>query len=415
MIKTISPSPLIGTVDSIASKSSLQRLLLCAALADGETVIATEGTGDDIAAFIGCIRSIGCDVSHRDRMLRITPPDTHTGTLIFDLRDNGTAARFFIPVAAALFDRAAFLASGRLPNRPLGELLNKMTGHGVTFDNDRLPLCMSGRLLPGAYTLSGKVSSQFASGLLFALPLLEKSSTIVFSSPPESAGYIDMTIDALSLYGVKTETFNGEIYVEGNQSYKAPKQVLSVGGDWSSAAVWLAAGVLNGKIDCTGLDRSSKQPDRAIAEILSRMGGYIEFDGKTISARSGYSLSGITFDASQCPDTVPLVAAVAASAEGITRIIGASRLALQESDRLQATAAMIKSLGGNATVTGDGLVIKGTRLKGGVVDCCADHRIAMAAMVASRAAEGEVTLLGAECVGKSYPDFWRDYHALGGK
>jgi 3-phosphoshikimate 1-carboxyvinyltransferase len=276
-----------------------------------------------------------------------------------------------------------------------------------------------GRLTAGDYSLDGGVSSQFISGLLFALPMLEESSTLTVTGRIESAPYAHMTLDALSLV---TDRIEGELpafTVSGRRVDPAlllNAESFSVGGDWSGAAFFLTAGVLCGEgrsITLTGLDAHSRQGDKAIIEVLRSMGGLIrETEGGDLVASSS-KLHGVRIDATQIPDLVPILAVAASVAEGETVIYGASRLRLKESDRLRTVSDMISALGGDITETSDGLIIRGVAsLRGGVVDASGDHRIAMSGAVAALVCDEAVTITGAECVAKSYPAFWDDFERI---
>ncbi|MBQ6676728.1 MAG: 3-phosphoshikimate 1-carboxyvinyltransferase, partial [Clostridia bacterium] len=270
-------------------------------------------------------------------------------------------------------------------------------------------LRVSGKLSGNEYAIRSDVSSQFISGILFALAVTGGGSVRLIGKT-ESAGYIEMTLDALSRFGIKTEFKNGEISVSGR--LRSPGAVASE-GDWSGAAFWLCAGAACGGITVTGLSGQSRQGDRAIVEILRGMGASVEIKGDAVTV-SGGDLHGVELDASDVPDLTPPVAALAAISKGKTVIRGASRLKIKESDRLAALASSLGALGADIKETEDGLVIQGReKLPGGSADSWGDHRIAMAVAVAS-VRSGEITLSGAESVSKSYPGFWKDFQELGG-
>jgi 3-phosphoshikimate 1-carboxyvinyltransferase len=273
---------------------------------------------------------------------------------------------------------------------------------------------VSGQLCSGAYTLPGDVSSQFISGLLFALPLLPGDSTLTITGKWESVEYIHMTLRALRQYGIAvTQTATG-FQIPGGQTYRPPVEAV-VEGDWSNAAFWLCAGALtDAGLTVRGLDPESPQGDKEILSILRQFGAQVQCSGDAITV-SGGNLQGIVLDASDVPDLVPVVSVVAAAANGETRITGAARLRIKESDRLEAVSALFSALGGNVQQLPDGLIIQGgTPLTGGTVSAFGDHRIAMSAAVAAMLANGPVTVTGAQAVEKSYPAFWADYQKLGG-
>jgi 3-phosphoshikimate 1-carboxyvinyltransferase len=335
-------------------------------------------------------------------------------TVILDCGESGSTLRFLLPVCGALGMRISFQMGGRLPSRPLSALRGEMESHGCTLSGS---LACEGQLTSGAYTLPGDVSSQFVSGLLFALPLLKGDSTVRVTGVLESRPYVDMTLDALRLFGVEISEENEQIFnILGNQTFRSPRNAKA-GGDWSNAAFWLSAGAIgqNG-VTCTGLDINSRQGDRAIAELLSRFGTRVNCEDGAVTVSPDKKLRGIDIDAGDTPDLVPILAAVASVAEGKTVIYNAKRLRIKESDRLRTVAATLSELGADIMETQDGLIINGkTTLKGGTVQSHGDHRIAMTAAVISSACVNPVVIENAEAVYKSYPGFFEDFSALGGK
>ena len=311
-----------------------------------------------------------------------------------DCGESGSTLRFLLPVAAALGREARFVGHGRLPERPHDVLLDAMAEHGATADARRLPLQLHGRLRGGTFALPGNVSSQYITGLLMALPLCAGDSVIRLTTCLESAPYVNLTLRALADFGIRAETLPDGWRIPGGQRYHSPGRVV-VEGDWSGAAFWLAANALGSRVECGNLDEASAQGDRAIRPLLNRLGSEI--------------------DVSECPDLVPALAVAAAGFPGRTALVGAARLRLKESDRLASVAALLRALGCAVDEGAESLTIHGgAPLTGGTVDGCGDHRIVMAAAVAATAASSPVTILGAQAVAKSYPDFFRDFEALGG-
>ena len=306
---------------------------------------------------------------------------------------------------------ATFCMEGRLPQRPLAPLDEALMRHGVTLTRDGDTLTVSGQLQSGSYTLPGNVSSQYISGLLMALPMLPGDSTLTVTEPVESAAYIAMTEDALRLSGIAF-TKCGRVYrIPGGQTAHLPAD-LSVEGDWSNAAFFLCAGALSPKgVTVTGLNNNSSQGDRAVVDILREFGAQVSVSGDTVTVCAA-PLRALTIDANPIPDLIPVLSVVAACAQGETRITGAARLRLKESDRLTTTANLLRSLGGSVEELPDGLIIRGTPLTSGTVDACRDHRIAMSAAIAASCCG--VTVEGRNCVRKSYPRFWEDYAQLKG-
>ena len=402
MKMTIQPGPLGGELPAIPSKSQAHRLLICAALAEEPTLLSCGALNRDIEATAACLEALGAEVEYRCGAFRISPIRSLSGGAVLDCGESGSTLRFLLPVVCALGAEGCFLLRGRLPERPLSPLWEELERHGAVLGRTaRDRVTFSGKLEPGDYRIPGDISSQYISGLLFALPLLEGESTLTPSGRLESAGYLEMTKQAQALFGL---TWSGDRSVEtwrltSGRRYRSPG-LAEVEGDWSGASFWLAADALSPrKIRLTGLNAASAQGDRAAAELIPRI-------------RAGNAV----IDAGDIPDLVPPLAVVAAVSPGETRFVNAGRLRLKESDRLQSVCAMLRSLGADAEEKPEELILRGKEtLRGGVVDSCRDHRIAMSAAVAAIACREPVTVLGAEAVEKSYPAFWADYRSLGGE
>ncbi|NLG92421.1 MAG: 3-phosphoshikimate 1-carboxyvinyltransferase [Clostridiales bacterium] len=397
----IEPSVLNGSILVPPSKSAAHRAVICSALAGGGNLFPDgDRLSDDIRATVRAMKIL---LSETDGI----PVQVHCG-------ESGSTLRFLIPVAAALGIPAVFTGEGRLPQRPIGVYLDCLPRHGVKCETTGgLPLTIHGKLTPGRFTLPGNVSSQFITGLLLALPLLDGDSEIRLSTPLESAGYVDMTVDILKDFGIKIETAENGWRVPGNQSYSA--RPYKVERDWSQAAFFLAAGTLGGKIRLEGLNPDSRQGDRAAETLFRSFGADIAWEGNQLTV-TPKKRNGMEIDAAQIPDLVPVLAATAALCRGQTRIYNAQRLRIKESDRLAAMADGLTRLGGKVKETEDGLLIDGVEtLHGGEVNGCNDHRIVMAFAIAALKADGCVTIHDAQSVRKSYPDFFEDYNRLGGK
>lgn len=416
---TVTSAPLQGELRAIPSKSYMHRALICASLADGTTSLYCPETNRDIEATAACLRALGAEIVTENGWYRVTPMDRSRPAAeraVLDCGESGSTLRFLLPVAAALGRKTAFEGHGRLPQRPLSPLYERMQERGAILSPaGRFPLTVDGQLLPGDYRLDGGVSSQYFTGLLLALPLLSAPSRIYIEGKLESAPYVELTMGVLETFGV-TPAWEGDRMEVTPQSFRSPG-TLTVEGDWSNAAFWLVAGALNGEIRLTGLQNDSRQGDRAILSILREMGANIVADEAGITV-SYSSLHGISIDATDIPDLVPILAVAAAAAEGETVITGASRLRLKESDRIRSVHDMLLALGVSCEETPDGLRINGGTWQGRKLHCsvdsCNDHRIAMSAAIAACACEGEVTILGAESAEKSYPGFFRDLRTLGG-
>ena len=382
---TITPVKLSGTVTPPPSKSQAHRLLICAALAGEGSTIHNLADSQDIRATRRCLAELTTN--------RRTLPELDCG-------ESGSTLRFLIPIALALRGGGVFTGQGRLMERPQKPYFDLFDEKGIRYERKDNVLTVEGRLTPGEYRLPGNVSSQFFTGLLLALPLLDGPSAIIPTTPLESEGYIGMTLDAMREFGVdiaSTRSLPPHYLISGGQKYRGAE--VTVEGDWSQAAFWYAANCLGCTVDVRGVSQYSTQGDRVVESCCLEL-----------------SQPGDTeIDMSGCPDLAPPVAAAAAVRQGTTRLVNAGRLRIKESDRLAAITAALNALGARVTEHPDSLTIYGRdRLAGGTVDCCNDHRIAMMAAIAATRCREPVTLLGAECVAKSYPDFWEHYRMLGG-
>ena len=434
----IIPKKLKGRLDALPSKSHAHRVLIAQKLArmqNGEAANADNAHGSEIPTFSKDIEATKNCLAQLD-----------SGSPRLNCIESGSTMRFMLPVAMALRDEAVFIGAGKLPSRPISPLREEMERNGCTFstgtpaaDADGIPngfseICtIRGRLQPGAYRLAGNVSSQFITGLLFALPLLDGDSTLELTTALESAGYVDLTLDVLRDFGImidekrSPEGFNTYV-INGSQRYTEPADV-TVQGDWSNAAFWLACGALGGDVTLDGVDMTSSQRDKEFADILMQMGAHLEVSScgtsmDSTSATGGLSsirctgngLSAADIDVAQIPDLVPVLATVMALADGTSEITHAERLRIKESDRIFTVHDFLSKLGADITDEGSGLSVRGKRtLSGGEVCGHNDHRIVMAAAVASCGCTGPVIIRGAEAVNKSYPDFFRDFAALGGE
>ena len=424
MEKIVKTGQVNGRVKAIASKSQAHRYLICAALSDKEMEVHFEEDSEDIIATMECLKSMGAEIERTEYGCKVTPILYSGDFVLMKCNESGSTFRFLLPVAGALGIQGAFELKGRLAKRPLSPLYEEMIRHGCKMsEQGTTPFDIAGGLTGGEYVIPANVSSQFISGLLFALPLLEEDSTIQLTGKIESKSYIDMTLDAISKFGIKIEsTYNNEgeliFCIKGGQSYSLDDaDVVNVEGDWSNAAFILCAGAIAGKVDCYGLDINSRQGDKEIVNILTKFGSAVNVsndgdDKYTINIEKN-DIKGIEINAENIPDLVPVLAAVASVAKGTTRIYNAQRLRLKESDRLETVSTTLNKLGADITVTEDGLIINGKdRLIGGVVDSCGDHRIAMMAAVASLVCDEEVTITNAEAINKSYPGFFEDFACI---
>ncbi len=400
-------------IEAPPSKSALHRPMIAAAFADAPTRFLFEGAGEDVAATARCLRAIGVGVTEEADTLLITPTKTYIDNATADCGESGSTLRFLVPVVAALGLTTTFLRRGRLPERPMEPLASELLRHGVTLtDNADGSLTVRGKLAPGAYHIKANVSSQFITGLLFALSLLDGPSTLTLLGEIESAPYIDMTVQTLVAFGASPDvTDNGRVFHVHGYTEKpllSPRN-FTPEGDYSGAAFPLATGAIGSHpVTVTGLFPDSAQGDAEILSLLVRFGADVTVDAARRAVTvSPAPLHGIHIDAKQIPDLVPVLAVIATAADGVTKITGAERLRIKESDRIATTAALIRALGGKVEEHEDGLTVHGTpRLTGGTVDGAGDHRIVMSAAVAALRADAPVTIVGAEAVRKSYPHFF---------
>jgi len=393
-----------GTVKIPPSKSLSHRAAICLSLAGGDPEeIENLGRSDDLAATLSGISAI-------------VKSDGRGGTI--DCGESGSTLRFLVPVAAMFGGEWSFTGRGRLLERPQDVYEKLFRDRGALYVRERDRILVSGPLPAGRYELEGGVSSQFVSGLLFALPLTGGDCEIALISPLESAAYVSLTLDVLRVFGVFSEEIPG---ADGRPAgWRIPagagyrKRPYRVEGDWSQAAFFLCAGALGADVAVSGLNMDSSQGDRRITKILERMGAVFSFEDGVFRVRPGQDgLRGTEIDARDIPDIVPPLAALACLAEGTTLFTGAGRLRFKESDRLSALAKELSSLGADISERPDGLSVRGNRkLRGGDVSANGDHRIAMALAVASLGCEKPVRLDGGESVGKSYPEFWKDWGKL---
>ena len=396
------------------SKSAAHRQMIAAAFAGAPTNIYFNQSCDDIVATARCLRALGAGVEERPNGLRVTPSAENPESAVCDCGESGSTLRFLLPVAAALGVKTTFLRRGRLPKRPLEPLVSVLCEHGASVEEGEMgAITVSGRLQPGQYAIAANVSSQFVTGLLFALSLLPQPSTLLLKGEIESAPYINMTLETLTAFKAPPIAAGGGrlLGVPGYlaQPLRSPGSI-NTEGDYSGAAFLLAAGAIGKEsVTVTGLSYPSAQGDMAILDLLDRFGANIDLDeGSKAFTVSPAPLKGIQIDAKQIPDLVPVLAVVATVADGDTEITGAARLRDKESDRLATTAAMLRALGGEIEEREDGLLIHGGKpLLGGVVDGAKDHRIVMSAAVAATVCQGDVTITDAQAADKSFPSFFK--------
>ena len=410
-IKPIKPN---GKVCAIASKSDAHRAIICSALADRKTNIHISHISKDIEATLGCIKNMGANFVKNDSLYEITPIKKLTENPILDCNESGSTLRFLLPILSALGSGGTFVGSGRLPERPMGLIVDLLKKHGNYFSSSHLPITVSGKTEPGVFDIAGNVSSQFISGLLFALPLLKEKSIIRLTSSLQSSAYVNMTIDTLKHFGVNIEQNENEFIINGTDSYISSKEYI-VEGDWSNAAFFMVLGAIGGKVTIKNLDFNSHQSDKMLLDVLSLAGVYYTTSNNEITVGKS-EIKPFSFDVSECPDLFPVLSVLCCGAKGKSTLYNAERLRIKESDRIKTTKELILSLGGKAEETKDSLIIYGNgKLNGGTVESYNDHRIAMSAFVASAICENDIILKDAKAMDKSYPSFMEDFISIGGE
>ena len=389
---TIYPAMLQGSVVAIPSKSQAHRILICAAFADRSTELHCPQTNRDIEATAECLRALGADIQRTPTGYSVTPIRHIPKVATLPCGESGSTVRFMLPIAGALGVDATFLMEARLPQRPLSPLWEEMERMGCTLSRPTATtLRCQGKLRGGSFVISGNVSSQFITGLLFAAALLPEDSKICVTGRLESKPYVDMTQKALGLFGVQTP----DLQVQGGQAFRSPGFV-NVEGDWSNGAFFLAAKALGSNINLSNLDPDSPQGDRAAAHWLKML-----------------PRQHCIIDATNIPDLVPVLSVVAGANHGAL-FTGIRRLRLKETDRVATVCAMLEALGAKTETTEDTLAVSPAPYSSCTIDATNDHRIAMSAGIAATVASGPVTVINADSVNKSYPDFWAQYRRLGG-
>ncbi len=384
-----------GEIVAPPSKSAAHRALICSFLAEGGTVKPIIDS-KDMQATVGVLKALKKNETTLNCM------------------ESGSTLRFMIPVAAALGKDVTFVGEGRLPQRPVGEYLKLLPEHNVTVKSEGgLPLSISGKLKNGSYEIAGDVSSQYVTGLLLALPVLEGDSAVLLKTPLQSKPYVDMTVKVMKDYGVEVTQTDFGYLIHGGQTFK--KIDYTVEGDWSQAAFFLVAGAIGGDVTVSGLDMETAQGDKRILDVLRNFGALTEVkDGRVRCMKS--ALQGTVVDASDIPDLVPIIAVLASFSAGQTVIKGAERLRYKESDRIKSVVENMKLIGADVTETNDGMIINGgAALHGARLNGYNDHRIVMAFSVAALFLSGETVIDDAQSVNKSYPEFFEDYNRIGGK
>lgn len=399
----IKPRKLSGEVVVPPSKSMAHRAIICAALSKGKSIIDNIDLSDDIIATINAARSMGAKIEIDNRKVAVEGilSSPNNEDFIVDCNESGSTLRFFVPITMLLNQKKTFIGKGNLGKRPLNVFYEIFDKQGIkySYKKDILDLQVEGKLKPDTFYVRGDISSQFITGLLFALPLLNDDSKIVITSKLESKSYLDLTLSMLDKFGIEIENKDyKEFIIKGNQEYKAMD--YTVEGDYSQAAFFLSANYIGNDIDIKGLDENSLQGDK---EILKWLEVLKNDENKVI-------------DATNCPDIIPILTVCAALTKGKTEIINAGRLRIKECDRLTAISTQLNKLGADIIEHEESLTINGVdSLNGGCVDSFKDHRISMGLAIASSRCKDDIIIKDYMCVKKSYPHFYEDFMKLGGE
>lgn len=406
----ITPTKLKGQVRIPPSKSMAHREIICASLADGESRIENLAYSDDIIATIKCMRALGAYIKDNpDNLFVKGNSQRQNSYLVFDCNESGSTLRFMLPIALALNSgKNKFVGRGKLGKRPMDIYERICKSQGIEYIDESknnpdnfLDLTVQGKLKCGDFYVDGGVSSQFISGLLFALPLLDGDSRIFIEGELQSASYLDLTLSALKEYGIDIQKEGNVIFVKGNQMYMNHDSCIE--GDYSQSAFFEVANYLGSDVEILGLNEESLQGDKVIKDFIERL-------------KEADENERLVFDGGDCPDIIPVFALACCLRKGKTEIVNVGRLRIKECDRLKATVQELKKLGADIEEGADSISVVGVdKLKGAIVDSHRDHRMAMTLSVAATACDGEVILKDSECVSKSYPDFYEDYTKLGGK
>ena len=419
----IKPKKLGGTIPIPPSKSYSHRAIIAAALAtsnkdkevsriDNLKYSVDITTTTEIMENWGANIEIGEDFEIiKGNSGVVNPKDEYT-----QCNESGSTIRFLIPIGLSSNNKIVFDGKGKLVERPLDSYYKIFDEQGIKYSNNNgwLPLNVDGQLKPGKYEIEGNISSQYITGLLYALPLLNGDSELRINKTLESKGYIDLTLEILEMSGIKVVNNNYKsFFIKGNQKYNPFDYVIE--GDYSQVAFWIVAGILGSEIKCLHVKKDSLQGDREIIEIVQRMGGNVEIFDDYIIVKPSQTY-GTVIDISQCPDIGPILTVLAALSKGETKIINAERLRIKESDRITSIKTELNKLGANVEEVGDSLVINGVERLTGSTELSAwnDHRIAMSLAIASIKCDGEIVIDEAESVKKSYPHFWEDFKKMGG-
>ena len=414
----IHPSKIHGKLRIPSSKSMAHRALICASLAEGTSTLSGIDASKDIEATIACMESLGAKIIASQDQIQVTGTNLKSQgkEILCPCNESGSTMRFLIPVASLTNDPVTFTGQGRLLERPMEIYARLFHNQGLAFVQDSKGIRIQGALKPGDITIEGNISSQFISGLLFALPLLSKESTITVLKPYESRSYVELTLEMLRNFGIRIEKIHQTKYhIPENQTYQA--QTLPVEGDYSQAAFFSVLATLQGKLTLTNLKQDSHQGDKSILDLLKKAGAKLMIQKDSIQIEH-HELHAQTIDLADCPDLGPILCVLASFCPGTTHFIHAGRLRIKESDRVQAMETELKKWGVAIQTTEDTITIHGKReydCQNVVIDGHNDHRIVMAMTIFGLCAQTACIIEGAQAITKSYPTFFEDIEKIHGK
>ena len=412
---TITPNKLSGDVIIPPSKSLSHRAIIAASLANGKSVISNVLYSKDIIATINAMRACGANIVEYDNYLEIEGSMVKRAGSVIDANESGSTIRFMIPIALVCDEPITFVGKNHLVKRPLDTFFEIFDNQGIKYEREEnyLPLKVEGGLKPGEYNIRGDISSQFITGLLYALPMLNGDSVINITTNLESKGYVDLTLDMLYKFGIEISNIDYKRFIiKGNQNYKPCDYTIE--GDFSQSAFFLVADCLGADITLHAMNQNSHQGDKKIIQDVIDLGGNITFNEDTLKSYP-CKTKGCVIDFAQSPDLGPALTVLASLSSGTTEFVNAARLRIKECDRITCMKEELEKLGAKIEENPDGMVIKGVdMLTGGVVDSHNDHRVAMSLAMASLKATGSIKIINAECVSKSYPNFWEVFESIGG-
>ena len=417
----IYPTKLKGEVNIPPSKSMAHRAIICASLSDNLCRIDNIDYSDDIIATIDAMKSLGAKITKYENYIDIIGIYNHIQNTeksrVIDCNESGSTLRFLIPVSLLFEGSSKFIRRGNLGKRPLTTYYDIFDRQNISYsyEKDNLNLELEGNLNGGIFEVDGNVSSQFISGLLFALPLLKEDSKIIITTDLESKSYVDLTLQVMKDFGIEIINNNyKEFIIKGNQKYEGRN--YSIEGDYSQGAFFMCANAIGNEIICKNLNINSLQGDKEILNILKKMNVDIIVKGNEIESKRRKKLKSAYIDGSQCPDIIPILTSVAALAKGRTEIVNVGRLRLKECDRLSAIVCELNKLGANIIEKEDSIIVDGVdELEGDTqVWSHKDHRIAMTLAIISSRCNKPITIKDYDCVSKSYPEFFEDFEKIGG-